>query len=142
MAVSDVAFGPDDSWVITYEKGTVCWSKGLPDSAHKFIKKNRNTNNLKSFAMGTNDDYFAVYEHGGYAYSIAYSPKINRASIEFATVGCDSSYIVSSTKYDYWNGVPARVQELLQTRNNSELEWASLGIDGSWFLMFSDGKMY
>ena len=150
MAISHVSLGPNDSWILQYKNGSIGWSSGLPDRAYKLLNgryNNKNQQNipLKEFAMGDDNNYFASYQNGGSCYLMPDVPRLSsqyEVNVHCATIGPDSSYIVLSEAGISWNRVPSRANQLIETRNNSSLVWASLGINGTYFLMYSDGKTY
>ena len=150
MTVSNVAFGSNDSWVIT-DSGISTWSSGLPEPSYNLLngrynnRKQRNSA-ISIFAMGDGDDHFALYEDGAWDYSLsALSAKPLdsdlKQRIHCVTLGPKGSYIIIGDSHIIAQSLPFDVERTIESKKSS-LRWASLGVNGSYFLMFGDGTFY
>eukprot|EP01084_Bolivina_argentea_P273856 466611_1 len=143
-----IALGPEDAWVVQDDTkfNDISWSSGLPDNAFNVLNgcdasANNKNNALKIFAMGDNDDYFVSYINGDWQYSGIpdLDDALFKSDVSCFALGPNSSYITITDACVAWNNVPSEADKILK-KKSSQLVWASLGCDDTYFFMFADGS--
>jgi hypothetical protein len=149
-----VAFGPNDTWVVFEDDGDdIDWSLGLPTKLWnvlngRYCNSGQHNSGVKVLAF-TEDDYFVQFQNGAYKslgdndmYESLDDATSDGCTIEFFSFGDNGSYVFGGGGQVFWRNVPSRMNQLIRTRNQSNIDWAAIGDDGAWFLLYSDGCCY
>eukprot|EP01084_Bolivina_argentea_P243785 408586_1 len=156
-SLTRVSFGPNDSFVLVHQND-VNWSGRLPSDVWnklngRYNNKGQNNAPISNFDIGGDGDggttYAMFMTDGNWCVSHSTLSNalnengINGGDITFISLGANNSYIMKTDSSVYWNNIPCRAEELIQSRTqHSSVSWAALGADDAWFLKFADGMYY
>mmetsp|Transcript_43133 Transcript_43133/g.100549 ORF Transcript_43133/g.100549 Transcript_43133/m.100549 type:complete len:368 (-) Transcript_43133:281-1384(-) len=147
-----VALGHAGTFVICWSDSSLSWSKGLPQKLYKLLNGRYNnsgqSNSPVSCISYSGDIYGLCYQNGSWQ-SLGVeglSGSLNKLNdgetVSCLSLGPSGSYIVIGSAFCTWKGIPERAAQLIKTRSTASLQWAALGFNEAYFLLFSDGKYY
>lgn len=150
-----VAFGPNDTFVISSDDH-VYWSRYLPNDLFNVLNGRYNNigqwnSPVKTLAYN-NNQFIMSFKNGnikfcGMDYWLCEILDETQGNFDFISLGSDTcdghtSYIFNDGEQVCWRNLPFRMQQLIQSRTQYSLEWASLGHKGAWILKYSDGAIF
>eukprot|EP00470_Lotharella_oceanica_P002695 CAMPEP_0170177478 /NCGR_PEP_ID=MMETSP0040_2-20121228/10112_1 /TAXON_ID=641309 /ORGANISM="Lotharella oceanica, Strain CCMP622" /LENGTH=298 /DNA_ID=CAMNT_0010420125 /DNA_START=69 /DNA_END=965 /DNA_ORIENTATION=- len=142
-----IALGPGGTFVNYEKKKSPCWSRGLPTNLWNLLNGRYNNcgqKNSRIQALAYTDDAFIIgYEDGGGKYGGNLNLDWDDiGALEYAALGPQGSYIIVGSRTMVWRGLPARMVQLLKTRNQYSVASVALGSNGGYFLLYTDGAYY
>jgi len=150
--MKSVVFGPGDTWVTFDDNESISWCGGLPTKLHNLLngRYNANQNNPSVRVLAfTDDSYFIQFTDDSWkSYGNdelkehIYEMDVKIKCMEFCSFGGNGSYIFGGEGRVCWEGVPHRMEQLIQTRNQYKVEWAAIGYNDAWYLKFSDSTSF
>ncbi len=136
-----VALGSNERYYIRFTNGKSEWVG--PDNLSKLLQNDRRR--VKSVAFGANwEDYFVVFEGGGYAYVGApygLEEKINargkRGDLEKVTLGPNGEWSLwTQNGRAWWGGIDSDTMKDISKRRNNVTD-LKFGSNGNYFIRYS-----
>lgn len=149
--ITSVSFGPNGTWIVCKDSD-ITWSCDLPTPV--FNKLNGRRGNKRCAptnvaAMGPSNTYALFFnDHNWWVNHDSLADdlndnNINGYDVKTVSFGDDGSYLLLLKGGGcYWCNVHRRLEQLIQTKNNASIQWATIGTGNSYYILYDDGVFY